>query len=72
MIIYVPHPAVRTLFMHHEIGEKRENLMIFLHEYDLWFKLVHTIKGDGLCQVVAEARDAPKKDLSDWEQEIEM
>jgi len=33
---------------------------------------VHTIKGHGICKLATEARDAPEKDISVWEQEIKM
>jgi len=43
-------------------------------EYDLEIKLVHMIKGHGLCRLATEAMHAPKneEELTGWEQEIEM
>jgi len=46
--------------------------MTYLEEYDLEFKPIHTIKGQGICRLAIEGRDTPKQDLSGWEQEIEM
>lgn len=43
-----------------------------LQEYDLEFKLVHTIKGHSLCWLAAEVVDEKKEDPSGWEQKIEM
>jgi len=38
--------------------------MAGLQEYDLEFKLVHTVKGHGLCQLEVEAMNAIKDDPS--------
>lgn len=46
--------------------------MTCLQKYDLEFKLVHTIKGHGLCKLATEERYAPEQGLSELEQEIEM
>lgn len=46
--------------------------MTYLQEYDLEFKLAHTIKGHGLCKLAAEARESPKHDILIWEQEIKV
>lgn len=45
-----------------------------LQEYYLDIKLVHTIKGHGLCQLVAEEVNTKEEEeeLTGWEQEIEM
>ena len=55
VIVFVPHPAVRSRFMQQELGERRGKWMACLQEYDLEFKLTHTVKGQRLCQMVAEA-----------------
>jgi len=48
--------------------------MTGLQEYDLDIKLVHTVKGHGLCRLAAEVVHAQEEeeDLVGWEQEIEM
>lgn len=46
--------------------------MTILQEYDLEFKLVHIIKGHGLCQLAAEVTSSPGYNSSGWEYEIEM
>ena len=51
--IVVPPPAVRSLFVHKELGERRGNWVIALHEYDLEFKPATIIKGQGLCKLIA-------------------
>lgn len=53
------------------MGEKRANWITCLQEYNMEFKFFHTIKGHGLCQLVAEEGDATKKDILGWEKEIE-
>lgn len=68
MIIYVPHPVVRTLFLQQELVEKRENWMTYLQEYDLEFNQVHIIMAHGFCQLVVESRDALEKYILGWDQ----
>lgn len=48
--------------------------MIGLQEYDLVIKVVHAVKGHGLCRFVAEAVHAQEEEqeLAGWEQEIKM
>lgn len=48
--------------------------MTCLQEYYLEIKLVHMIKGHGLCRLAAEAIHASKseEELTGWEQEFEM
>lgn len=58
--------------MQQELGEESANWMTCHQEYYLDFKLVHTIKGPGLCNLAANARYALEQDLSRWEQEIKM
>lgn len=45
--------------------------MTRLQEYFMDFKLVHTIKGHGLCKLLKQEM-LLKKYLSGWEKEIEM
>ena len=35
--VFIPHPAVRSLFMQQELGERRGNWVACLQEYDLEF-----------------------------------
>jgi len=71
-IIFVPHLAVRSLFVQQELGERRANWMTGLQEYDLEFKPVHIIKGHGLCRLTEEAMNEIEDDPTRWEEEIEM
>jgi len=48
--------------------------MTGLQEYDVNIKPFHTIKGHGLCKLVAEVQHAQEEEeeLVTWEQEIAM
>ena len=70
--VFVPHPAVRSLFVQQELGERRGNWVACLQEYDLEFKLAHTVKGQGLCQMDVEVASAHEIEEECWEQEIDM
>jgi len=63
-IIFVLYPAFKSQFFQQGLGERRENWMTSLQEYDLEFKLVHTIKVHGLCWLAIEAVSATKDDPS--------
>lgn len=71
-IIFVPHPAVRLLFVQQELGERRVSWTTSLQEYDLEFKPFHTINGHGLCWLSVEVVKAAEDDPSRWEQEIDI
>ena len=43
--VIVPHPAVRSLFIQKELGERRGNWVTALKEYDLEFKPASIVKG---------------------------
>ena len=62
--VIVPHPAVRTLFVQKELGERRGNWVTDLQEYDLEFKPNTIIKGQGICKLMAESK---KNEDDDWE-----
>lgn len=67
--IFVSHPTSRSLLVQQDLGERRENWMTGLQEYDLEIKLVHTIKGHGLCRLAIEAINKKEEEecLSRWE-----
>ena len=52
--VIVPHPAVRSLFVQKELGERRSNWVTTLQEYDLEFKPASIVKGQGLCKLMPE------------------
>lgn len=41
--------------------------MTSLQEYDLEFKIVHTVKGHGFFQLAAEAINSPEEEYFGWE-----
>ena len=43
--VIIPHPAVRSLFVQKELGERRGNWVTALQEYDLEFKPASIVKG---------------------------
>ena len=67
--VIVPHPAVRSLFVQKELGERRGNWVTDLQEYELEFKLVSIAKGQGLCKLMTESKD---NEEHDWEDEVEL
>ena len=67
--VIVPHPAVRSLFVQKELGERRENWVTSLQEYDLEFKLASIVKGKGLCKLMAEGNN---NEENNWENETEL
>ena len=46
--VIVPYPAVRSLLIQKELGERRGNWVTTLQEYDLEFKPATIVKGQGL------------------------
>jgi hypothetical protein len=53
--IVVPYPAVRNLLVQKELGEKRENWMTSLQEYDLEIVPAQIVRGQGLCKLVVDS-----------------
>jgi hypothetical protein len=69
--VIVPHPAVRSLFTQHEMGERRGNWMEVVQEFDLDTKPAKLVKGQGLCKLAAEAHDLVNEDPR-WENELAL
>ena len=67
--VIVPYPAVRSLLIQRELGERRGNWVTALKEYDLEFKPASIVKGQGLCKLMTENRN---KEESAWEDEAEL
>ena len=66
MKVIVPHPAVRSLFVQKELGERRGNWVTSLQEYDLEFNPTSIVKGRGLCKLMAEGNN---NEEINWENE---
>ena len=54
--VIIPHPAVRSLFVQKELGERRGNWVTALQEYDLEFKPASIVKGQGLCRLMLKVK----------------
>jgi hypothetical protein len=67
----VPHPAVRSLFTQHEMGERRGSWMVVVQEFDLDVKPTKLVKGQRLCKLAAEDQDQVNEDPR-WENELEL
>ena len=53
--IVVPYPAVRNLLVQKELGEKRDNWVTSLQEYDLEITPSQLVRGQGLCKLVVHS-----------------
>ena len=49
--VIFPYPAVRSLLIQKELGERRGNWVIAIQEYDLEFKPASIVKGQGFVQI---------------------
>ena len=67
--VIVPHPAIRSLFVQKELGERRGNWVTPLQEYNLEFKLVAIVKGQGLCKLMTEGQN--NEEIS-WDNEAKL
>src|SRR5713226_7892295 len=67
--VIVPYPAVRSLFIQKELGERRGNWVTALQEYDLEFKPMCIVKRQGLCKLMTEGKN---NEENDWENEAEL
>jgi hypothetical protein len=68
--IIVPYPAVRNLLVQKELGEKRDNWVTSLQEFDLEITPAQIVRGQGLCKLVVDSKTEQKEDsdTSDLEQ----
>ena len=55
MKIIVPYLAVRNLLVQKELGEKRENWVTSLQEYDIEITPAQIVRGQGLCKLVTDS-----------------
>jgi hypothetical protein len=53
--VIIPYPAVRNLLVQKELGEKRDNWVTSLQEYNLEITPVQIVRGQGLCKLVADS-----------------
>jgi hypothetical protein len=62
--VIVPYPAVRKLLVQKELGEKWENWMKSLQEYDLEINPAQIFRGQGLCKLVADSVEEQEKQIN--------
>ena len=67
--VIVPYPAVRSLFVQKELGDRRGNWVTALQEYDLKFKPASIVKGQGLCKLMTEGKN---NEENSWDNEAEL
>lgn len=53
--IVLPFPVVRNLLVQKDVGEKKENWVTTLQEYDAEIKPTKIVKGQGCCRMLARA-----------------
>ena len=52
--VIIHYPAIRSLLIQKELGERRGNCVTSLQEYDLEVKPASIVKGQGLCKQMTE------------------
>jgi hypothetical protein len=62
--VIVPYPAVRNLLVQKELGEKRENWMTSLQEYDLEITPAQIVRGQGLCKLVVDSVEEQQSQIN--------
>lgn len=70
--VIVPHPTVQSLLIQKGLGEWWANWKTYLQEYDMGFKLAHTIKGHWLFKLNVEVLDPKMEEEIGWGEEISM
>eukprot|EP00253_Pinus_taeda_P022177 PITA_22177 len=58
--VIIPFSSVRQLLIQRELGEKRENWVTTLQEYDLEIKPAKIVRGQGFCRLLAGASNIPE------------
>jgi len=53
--VIVPFSVMRQLLVQKEFGEKRENWVTNLQEYDLDIKIIKIVRGQGFCRLITRA-----------------
>ena len=66
--VIVPYASIHNVLVQKELGEKRAHWMNALQEYDLEIKPAKIVRGQGLCQLIAQSNDRENQQTN-WEQE---
>ena len=67
----VPNPAVKTLLMQNELGERREKWMAILQEFDLKIQSMRLVRGQGLSKMIVDYQYGDEKDFKFDEKTLE-
>jgi hypothetical protein len=62
--VIVPYPAVRNLLVQKELGEKRENWMTSLNEYEIEITPTQIVRGQGLCKLVVDSVEEQESQIN--------
>lgn len=54
------------------MGERRENLMVVIQEFDLDIKPTKIVRGKGLCKLVMESQDLIDLENYGWDNKISL
>eukprot|EP00253_Pinus_taeda_P022331 PITA_22331 len=68
--VIVPFSAVRQLLIQRELGEKRENWVTTLQEYDFEIKPTNIVRGQGFCRLLAGASNIQESGDTEHIEEI--
>eukprot|EP00253_Pinus_taeda_P020727 PITA_20727 len=68
--VIVPFPAVRQLLIQRELGEKRENWVTTLQEYELEIKPAKIVRGQGFFRLLVGASNIQESGDTDQIEEI--
>eukprot|EP00253_Pinus_taeda_P005486 PITA_05486 len=68
--VIVPFSAIRQLLIQRELGEKRENWVTTLQEYDLEIKPPKIVRGQGFCRLLAGASNILESGDTEHTEEI--
>jgi hypothetical protein len=55
--VIVPFLIMRNLLGQNDSGQKRDNLIKTLQEYDLDIRIANIVKGQGLCKIATESTE---------------
>jgi hypothetical protein len=62
--VIIPYLVVRNLLVQNELGEKRENWMMSLQEYDLKITPAQIFRGQGLCKLVVDSVEEQESQIN--------
>ena len=61
--VMVSHPLIKIFLIQKDLGDKRENWVTTLQEYDLEIKPTKIVRGQGLCKLLTETIDTTSENV---------